>query len=220
MRRWPALLMVGLLAACGSRPPAPDWQVAAHGALERYRQAYLSGADRAAYAELARARRELAATGQAAMLARAELTRCALQVASLAFEACQGFEPLRPDVGDPERAYADYLAGGPAEAALLPPQHRGVAQGGAAALAGIQDPLARLVGAGVLVRSGRATPQVLQLAADTASAQGWRRPLLAWLGAQLRLAEQGGRTQEADQLRRRMALVAGELSAGSTPSGK
>jgi len=74
----------------------------------------------------------------------------------------------------------------------------------------IEDPLSRLVAAGVLLRTGRASPQVLALASDTASAQGWRRPLLAWLGVQAERAERAGATDEAQRLRRRMALVAGE----------
>ena len=41
---------------------------------------------------------------------RAELLRCAVQVASLVFEPCPGFEPLRQDAPAAERAYAAYLA--------------------------------------------------------------------------------------------------------------
>ena len=44
-------------------------------------------------------------------------------------------------------------------------------------------------------------------AADTASAQGWRRPLLAWLDVQARLADERGDAAEAARLRRRMGLV-------------
>ena len=92
---------------------------------------------------------------------------------------------------------------------LLPPQHRAVAGGGdTAAVKAIAEPLSRLIAAGVLLRSGRASPEVLQLAADTASAQGWRRPLLAWLGVQAQRAERAGAHDEAQRLRRRMALVA------------
>lgn len=211
MSRWPCIAVLLVLAGCGSRPQAPDWQVDAHGTLQRYEQAYLAGDSRAAEAEFARARRDLAATGQASLVARAELTRCALQVASLVLEACPGFEPLRADAGAAERAYADYLQGLPADAASLPPHHRAAAGGraSAASLAQIADPLARLVAAGVVLRTGRAEPQVLQLAADTASAQGWRRPLLAWLGAQLKLAQERGAADEAERLRRRIALVGG-----------
>ncbi len=206
-----AASMALLLAACGSRPPAPDWQVNAHGALERYEQAWLTGNTRAAQADFDRARRELSATGKAGLVARAELTRCALQVASLDLGPCTGFDPLRGDAPAAERAYADYLQGLPVPPDLLPEQHRAVAGGAdAARVAAIGDPLSRLVAAGVAMRTGRGSPALLQVAADTASAQGWRRPLLAWLGAQVKLAEQRGDSEQAAQLRRRIALAAGE----------
>lgn len=209
-----ALLLVLLLAACAGKPKAPDWQMNAHGALERYVDAYMTGDSRVETAEFMRARDELARTGDAGLVGRAELTRCALRVASLVFEPCVGFDALRVDAAPAERAYGDYLDGKalPRDAALLPPVHRAVAAPAAdsASMKSIQDPLSRLVAAGVLFRTGRATPDVLQLAVDTASAQGWRRPLLAWLGAQARRAELAGARQEAERLRRRIALVLGE----------
>ena len=209
------LLSIALLvAACGSKTRAPDWQLEAHGSLERYVKAFMVGDTRVEASEFARAREQLTRTGDAGLVARAELTRCALRVASLVFEACVGFDALRPDAPAPERAYADYLAGKalPPDAALLPPAHRAVAAAGAdaGAVRAIEDPVARLVAAGVLVETGRASPDVLQVAVDTASAQGWRRPLLAWLGAQARRAELAGARDEAERLRRRMALVLGE----------
>jgi len=209
MKRLAPFLAAALLAACGSPPPQPDWLVNADSGRDRYVKAYLSGDDRVANAEFTRLRGELARTGQPALVARAELTRCAVQVASLDFAPCSGFEALRGDAPEAERAYADFLAGTPVQAALLPAQYRGVAggTGGAAPLRDIQDPVSRLVAAGVLLRSGRADPEVLQLAADTASAQGWRRGLLAWLGAQALRAEKAGATEEAARLRRRMDLV-------------
>ena len=75
------------------------------------------------------------------------------------------------------------------------------------ALAGVADPLSRLVAAGVLFQKGLATPQVVVLAIDTASAQGWRRPLLAWLGVAARQADAAGAKEEAARIRRRMDLV-------------
>ena len=99
------------------------------------------------------------------------------------------------------RAYADYLAARvqPQDIALLPPQHRAVAattlsaDAGAAALSAIEDPLSRLVAIGVLFQAGRANPTTIADAVETASAQGWRRPLLAWLNVQL-ACRQGPRT--------------------------
>lgn len=219
MKIWMSLLPLVLLAACGSKPRAPDWQMDAHGALERYVKAFMNGDARVETAEFRRARDELARTGQPALVARAELTACALRVASLSFGPCVGFEALRHDAPAAERAYADYLAGRsvPGDAALLPPAHRAVASGvaDADAVKGIADPLSRLIAAGVLFETGRASPIVLELAVDTASAQGWRRPLLAWLGAQARRAEAAGAQEEALRLRRRIALV---LSQRETPA--
>lgn len=207
MKTWLALMGAGLLAACANRPQAPDWQGHAKSAIERAVAAYLVGNVRVDTDELARARHEVGRTGRADLLARVELTHCAAQVASLVFGPCAGFEPLRADAAAPERAYADYLEAKPADAALLPEPHRGLA------LAAIADPLARLIAAGVLFESGRADPQAIALAVDTASSQGWRRPLLAWLGVQLRRADEAGASDEAAHLRRRIALVADQAAA-------
>ena len=74
-------------------------------------------------------------------------------------------------------------------------------------LSRIPDPLSRLVAAGVLLRSARAQPAVTALAVDTASAQGWSRPLLAWLNVQALRAEAAGELNEAARLRRRIGMV-------------
>ncbi len=205
------------LAGCASGPPAPDWQTNAKSALERAAAAYLKGNTRIAQIEFERARREVARTGRADLAARVELARCAAQVASLVFDECEAFEALRADAGAPERAYADYLAArlSQQDAAGLPSHHRAVAArlnaGEAdAALRAIEDPLARLVAAGVVFRANRATPSTITLAIDTASAQGWRRPLLAWLNVELARAEKAGDGEQAEKLRRRIALVLGE----------
>ena len=208
MKRLALMVAVVTLAACGSNPPPPDWQMNAKAASERSVAAYLTGNTRIEAAELARARAEVARTGRADLLARVELTHCAAQVASLVFGACAGFEPLRGDAPSAERAYADYLAGrvAPTDVGLLPEAHRAVATS-PAALGGVADPLARLVAAGVLFETSRADPQVIRIAIDTASAQGWRRPLLAWLNVQLKRAEASGAGDDAQQLRRRIAIV-------------
>jgi hypothetical protein len=214
--KWMPVLALALLAGCADKPRAPDWQMDAHDSLERYAKASLAGDTRVEAAEFTRALSALGSTGQPAQVAKAELTRCAVRLASLVLDPCNGFEPLRRDATPEDRAYADYLAGrgAPASAPLLPPQHRAIAMGreDVGALNAIQDPLSRLVAAGVLFRMGRASPQVLEAASETASVQGWRRPLLAWLGVQAARAEQAGATDEARRLRRRMDLAAGKPS--------
>lgn len=203
-----------LVAGCASGPPPADWQANARQAIDNAVIAYLEGNARVEAAETARARSEIARSGRLDLLARAELMRCAARVASLVFEPCEGFDKLRADAAPAELAYADYLAGRlrPEDAALLPPPHRAVAvaagsETAAAALPAIDDPLSRLIAAGALFGTARASPPVLQTGVDTASAQGWRRPLLAWLNVQLMRAEQAGAQEEAQRLRRRIGVV-------------
>jgi uncharacterized lipoprotein YmbA len=206
-----------LLAACGNNPPVPDWQMTAHGSIERATAAYMSGNARVEAAEFARAREALSSTGKVELLIRAELIRCAARVASLVFEECAGYDKLAQDAIAADRIYAAYLAGrpqSPTDIVLLPEQHRAVAaaNGDAAAVSAVQaiaDPLSRLVASGVLLRTGRASPQILAEAVETASAQGWRRPLLAWLGVQAMRAEQAGDSAEAQRIKRRIALAGG-----------
>lgn len=206
-----------LLAACAGTPP-PDWQLDARASLDRAVAAQLSGDDRVAALDFDRARAALARTGRADLIARAELTRCAAALASLQFGRCAGFEPLRADAPAAEQAYADFLQGplaDPARVALLPAAQRAAASAGSGAagepalLRAITDPLSRLVAAAAWLRDGRTSAEVMALAVDTASAQGWRRPLLAWLQASRLLAERSGRADEAARLQRRIALVLG-----------
>lgn len=202
------------LPACSSGPPAPDWQANAQSSMERSIEAYLAGNARVDAQEFTRAKSEVARTGRADLMARIELMRCASQVAGLAAQDCDGFERLRQDAAKPERVYADYLAGKSplVDAELLPPQHRAVAIAttdviAAQALQTIADPVAKLVAAGVIFRRGQASPVVISTAIDTASAQGFRRPLLAWLGVQRLRAEKAGDSVEVARIQRRIALV-------------
>ena len=206
--------LIILLAACSNTPKAPDWQLEAKGSMERANAAYLEGNTRIEAAELARARAQLSRTGRADLLATAELLHCATRVASLVFEPCAGFENLRVDATAEQVAYANYLRGQarPQDMALLPASQRALATGGAGT-PGAADPLSRLVAAGVLLQTGQVTPAVITQAIDTASAQGWRRPLLAWLGVQAQRAELAGDTEEAARLKRRIAITQGPAPA-------
>ncbi|MES2165381.1 MAG: hypothetical protein V4476_29850 [Pseudomonadota bacterium] len=208
------LIAAALLAACGNNPPVPDWQMNAQSSIERSTAAYMSGNARVEAAEYQRAREALASTGKVDLMIRAELIRCAARVASLVFEDCAGYDKLSQDASPADRAYAAYLSGRATttDAALLPAQHQPVASASsdaaaASAAQGIADPLSKLVASGVLLRTGKATPQILSGAVDTASAQGWRRPLLAWLGVQAMRATQAGDTAEAQRLQRRITLI-------------
>ncbi|MEO8143434.1 MAG: hypothetical protein ABI654_04400 [Betaproteobacteria bacterium] len=184
-------LLVVLVAGCSGGPVPPDWQLNAHSALNAFQSYYLKGDTRGAQLEFDRARTELQSTGRADLVARAELLRCAARAASLEFDICPGFEKLRADAGAEEMAYADFLSGRIERAAT-------------------DDPLSRLVSHGVKFNSGKATPENISAAIDIASAQGWRRPLLAWLGVQEKRAEAAGDREALERIRRRIALASGK----------
>lgn len=198
-----------LLAGCGNAPRVPDWQINAHDAAGRAVQAWLSGDDRVAQSEWQRAFDQAARTGRPEVVARLALLQCAAEVASLRWEGCTRFEALRVDADAQERAYADYLAGrrvDGAQAVLLPEAQRAAARD-VGAIAAIEDPLSRLVAAGAALRAGRADAKTPVIATDTASSQGWRRPLLAWLLLRQHQARTAGDEMQAQALQRRIDIV-------------
>ncbi|MDW8469338.1 MAG: hypothetical protein RML56_10565 [Burkholderiales bacterium] len=178
------------VAGCASGPPPADWQLEARAALAAFERHFLAGDTRLAEIEFARLRAAIAKTGRIDLAARAELARCAVRTASLDFDDCPGFERLRADAGAEELAYADYLAGRRERAAA-------------------DEPLSRLVRAAVRLRAGRIAPPEIAEAIEIASAQGWRRPLVAWLEVEARRAEAAGERERAAQTRRRIGFVLG-----------
>lgn len=183
-----ALLAAAFFAGCAGGPPPPDWQLNARGALAQFERHYLAGDTQLAEKEYAYARAEIARTGRGDLMARAELVRCAARTASLEFDDCPGFQALRTDAGAEELAYAEYIAGRGAHAAT-------------------EEPLSRLVAAGVHLRTAKITPEGIANAVEIASSQGWRRPLLAWLGVQAKRAEEAGDQVAVAHIRRRIARI-------------
>lgn len=220
--------LILLLTACASRPVPPDWQSNSLGSLKGFTSAYMAGNSKAADFEFARAKSDIASTGRIDLIARAELIRCAVRVASLEFDDCQGARETAADAAAPERAYANYLSPqrqtlDASQVALLPEQHRPVASARDdaarnASLSQIKDPLARLIAAGVLFERAQISPAGVDLAVNTASDQGWRRPLLAWLGVQVKLLDAAGDTQGRAQVQRRIDLVLSNAATTPVPA--
>ena len=208
-----SLLGLALLAACGGAPPPPDWQLRTASALDEFRDGFLQGRPVAADRAYARAIAAVADTGEPALADRAALVRCAVASAAAAFDGCPAPPAVSPRNAEDE-AYARFLSGtwdGMARDAL-PAAYRPVAGAGSvekrnAAMIAVADPLSRLVAAGVLLRRAEISPEGIGAAIDTASKQGWRRPLLAWLGIAERLANERGDAEAAARFRARIAFV-------------
>jgi len=217
--------LTALLTGCASTPPPPDWQTNAHGALKDFSSAHLMGNSRVANLEFARTKAEIASTGRLDLLARAEAVRCALRVASLELDNCAGFEAVAQDANAAERTYVAFLTGHwqdmnaaqttaqPTPMALLPEHYRALVAAKDeptrnAAYMSLSAPLSRLIAAGVLLQIGQITPEGVSMAVNTASDQGWRKPLLAWLGVQLKLTQAS--TEAHARIQRRIDLLSSD----------
>jgi hypothetical protein len=204
-----------LLAYAGcSVTPAPAWKSETRDAVDAFTAAYLSGNSKAAARYFQDARTTVSGTGRADLVARVELIRCGVGTAALDFDACAGVAAMLAELTEADRAYAAFLEGkaSTAEAGKLPAQYQALAQAKDAdsrvkALAGIKDPLSRLVAAGSLFKAGQLSPPGVAIAVDTASEQAWRHPLLAWLHVQAGLAEAAGDAATLKAVRKRIDLV-------------
>ena len=214
MKRFLCLLVAIGLVGCASKPPIPDWEKRSTQAVDAATQAALQGRDKLAAQQWGVARAQTQRTAQAHHMARVALIHCAVQQAATLEFLCPEFEALADSALAIDQAYARYLRGQvrASDVALLPLAHRAVARAqtqaihsGALlkALQAIADPLSRLVAASVLMQQ-MPSLEVVTLAVNTASDQGWQRALLTWLTLQYRWAQTSGDLALATQAQQRL----------------
>ena len=215
-----ALLGLILLTACGSGgPPPPDWKTDSADWIERYQKHALLGENVLAERYFQQA---IAATGGAGRVndtAHLWLVRCATRRAMLIDDACMEYADLaRIDPNAADQAYYQFvtLRWEGLDASLLPPQHQDLLRAPAGkrreTLGKIDDPLARLLDASLLVMRQEADDSTLEIATETASSQGWRQPLLTFLKLQQKQAADQGNAAELARLDRRIQLVEQNLT--------
>ena len=223
MRRLLLLGCVLMLGACGSKgPPVPDWKTDSANYIERYKKAYLMGENTLADSYFKRALDATSGAGRVAETARLWLIQCALHKASLASDNCQAYAELaRTGSTTEDRTYYQFLTGqwDQLDAKSLPAQYLPILKAAGAgtaplnaALKATADPLSRLIGASLLLNRKQADDDTLALAAETASDQGWRRPLLVYLKLQETRAKERGDTAAQTQLAVRIGLIESTLS--------
>jgi hypothetical protein len=101
------------------------------------------------------------------------------------------------------------------DVSLLPESYRpfwttlrnGDAAKAAVAITAIDDPLSRLIASGLAVRHGLETEVILRTAVETASRNGWKRALLAWLERLKSFHEAAGDVEKASAIRSRIDLI-------------
>jgi hypothetical protein len=203
-----------LLSACGGGPVVPDWKKDSVSLIAKYEKAELKGENKLAERYFEQA---LAAAGSAAKLeesARLHLIRCATRQASLAFEPCTGYAELAKYTNAEDEAYHRFLSSqwDGLDSGKLPAQYRNFAANRDAAknlalLQQIDDPLSRLIAVSIAVQRKQADDATLNLAAETASEQGWRKPLLVYLKLLENRAAQKDDKAALEKLRARIKLA-------------
>lgn len=210
-----ALACLLLLSACGSGgPPPPDWKTDSADLIERYKKHALLGENILAERYFQQAVAATGGAGRVTETARLWLVRCATRRAMLIDDACHEYIDLaRIEPNAADQAYYQFLTlrWDNTDVSQLPKQHRDLVRAASgtrrALLDRIEDPLARLLGASLLVMRQEADAATLVLATDTASAQGWRQPLLTYLKLQEKQAVSQGQMIESARLARRIQLV-------------
>jgi len=212
------LIFVLSLAGCGSRP-APVWIASGHQQLENFKTDFLTGrAPLVTELHFKKAVEEIKKGGDLDLLGKAWLTRMALQVAVLG--EMEDGEYRRVEAGQPvfaNRNFYLFLSGDAAkvEDSLLPEQYRpflaalkGQEAGQAErTIAAIEDPLSRLIAAGLAVRHGLIRESILRTAVETAAQEGWKRALIAWLERLQAFHAAAGETAKASAIRQRIDLI-------------
>lgn len=211
--------VVALLAGCGGRGlPPPDWKTNAAGLVERYKKHALMGENVLAERYFQQAVMATSGAGRLTETAKLWLVRCATRRAMLIDDACAEYAELAAALPNPEdQAYYQFitLRWDALDVAKLPDQHQDLVRAPAAkrhdALSRIEDPLARLLDASLLVMRQEADAATLALATETASERGWRQPLLTYLKLQHKQAAARGDTGELARLAQRIQLVESSL---------
>ncbi|MHB1085805.1 MAG: hypothetical protein ACYCZA_13320 [Thiobacillus sp.] len=216
-----------MLTACGSGgPPPPDWKTNSADLIERYKKQALVGENTLAERYFQQAIAATGGAGRVADTARLWLVRCAIRRAMLIDDACTEYADLaRIEANAENQAYYQFLTlrWDATQIDLLPSQHRSLVNASPdtrrTLLARMDDPMARLLDASLLVMRQEADDATLALATETASSQGWRQPLLTYLKLQEKRAAAQGHSAELARLAGRIKLVEQSLAPGS-PTNK
>lgn len=209
-----------LLAGCGGKTPPPDWKVDSADLIERYQKHELRGENILADRYFQQAVHAAGSAGQVAETARLWLVRCAVRRASLDDDDCSEYVELAKfGTTEEDRAYYQFITldWSGVDASRLPKHYAALVAGAAdkrhAQVAAIDAPLSRLLAASLVVKRGEADDALLSLATETASAEGWKRPLLVYL----KLAEKRASERQDDAalaaIQARIRLVEQPFSA-------
>jgi len=218
MKKLFIFVIVTFLLACGSTLQTPVWQNNASAYLEDYKVNFLTGKEDISEPHFVKARRELASGNDLNLLATTYLTKYALHAASLeSFETSDFARLYRLEPNPANMAYCHFLKGNfsAVDSKVFPSRYAGVLKAAlsksiksaVSEISAIDDPLSRLVACGVWVRYLPYDENILQIAIQTAAANGWRRPLWAYLEKLQTYYTTKGEAGRAEAIKLRLELI-------------
>lgn len=213
------LILLLPLGGCSSRP-TPGWLVASNQQLEMFKHHFLTGGQpTVTERHFRKAIEEIKKSGDLDLLAKAWLTRMALEIAVLSAITDGEYGIVDAAHSVPEnRNFYRFLKGDltAVDGSLLPVQYRSFLKAfregdtvkTQKAVADItDDPLSQLIAAGLSIRHHLENEAILQAAVDTASRNGWKRTLLIWLERLRTFYAATGDAAKATEVRRRIDLT-------------
>lgn len=218
MKKWLLLISALLVCSCASTTPVPAWKDNAYRYLDEYKTSFLTGKEESTEPHFIKARREIAAGNNLNLLTIVYLTQYALRTASLEnFDSSEFAKLYRLESNAADMAYCHFLKGNfsAVDVNVLPARYAGVWKAAAGRdltmaareIAVIDDPLSRLVACGVWIRYLSSDETILQIAISTASANGWRRPLWAYLEKLQTYYLESGNMGKANSIKQRLELL-------------
>ena len=217
MRKWPFIVILFLICACGSKQ-VPEWKDTSARQLETYKYYFLTDKESTSEPHFVKAKKAIARSNDLNLLGTAYLTRYALYVSI--FEDFDDTDFLRINKLQPNAknfSYYNFIKGNfnAADYYLLPAHYSKLlklAQDKDLATAlreisSIEDPLSRLVACGVWVKYLPYDDNILQIAINTAADNGWGRPLFAYLTRLQQYYLDHHETVKAESIKERLELL-------------
>lgn len=218
MKKYFVIFMLLFIYACGGSQPIPQWKDTTSRQLENYKINFLTDKEGIDEPHFIKARNAISSNNDLQLLAKAYLMKYALHTAVLEDFDDRDFlriDKLEPNVAN--RAYYDLLKGNisqlneanlkPAYQKLLHLMRDKNVSAATKEIASIDDPLSRLIACGIWVKYMPYNENIIKLAIDTASQDGWRRPLWAYLNKLQKYYLDRQETDKAETIKERLELL-------------
>lgn len=220
MRKIFYLICIAIIMGGCAVNPRPSWIATGERHLERFKNSFLTyGHGELAERHFMSALEEIKKSGNLDLIEKAWLTRMALQVAVLEEMDEKDYLETAAVRRVPENGnFYIFLKGDISEVEIkdLPEQYgdfgralfmRDVLKSGKAMEAIKDEPVSRLIAAGIAVKSGIESETIIQTAVNTASVNGWKAALIIWLERLAAFYDAAGEGGKAGDVRRRIELI-------------